>query len=646
MSLRNRLWLVLGALFLVPLVVGVLVLALAVPEVKDDQLGRSLESGRAVVSSELTDTCRLLGLTARTVGLESGASTPALAVANAVTGGYSDYAALLEPGGEVVAEEGELPAGSPAPQQLASCAGSGEPAGVISERVPVSGVGEATTAVAAARLDMGFLEELRQRTAMPGQILLLDGGTVVASSTDQATTRRIARAIGDRQGLIQIDDWLAQVSPPSDGVPFTVVVTQDAGIAGSTTGLFLLILLTGALVAGVLVTLIVRGLSQPLTELTEAAERVAQGDLDTRIAPSDDSEVGRLSDAFSRMTSDLKQNMRALEQSREDLRVSLERIGDTLMSTHDLDGLLEVVLETAVVTLQAKAGVVLYGAPDQLHVVAEHRLHDAGLAAPVGVSPGNGVLGRVVASGEAVRGRLGSGPMLEPMETEPGQGNILAVPLRSMGSVLGVLALYDRNDGRPFDATDDDALRTLAGQASIAIDNVQLHQEAQRLSTTDALTGLWNFRYLSMSLAREIERSTRFQRPLAVLMLDLDHFKQVNDQHGHARGDTVLRELAHRVQEQIREVDTFARYGGEEFVVVLPETTVEGATQLAERICVAIRREPFHTEGEEPLDVTVSVGGAAFPAHGSSAATLMRAADRALYVAKNEGRDRWHVPEA
>jgi diguanylate cyclase (GGDEF)-like protein len=129
-------------------------------------------------------------------------------------------------------------------------------------------------------------------------------------------------------------------------------------------------------------------------------------------------------------------------------------------------------------------------------------------------------------------------------------------------------------------------------------------------------------------------------------MLDIDHFKQVNDQHGHARGDAVLRELAHRVQEQIREVDTFARYGGEEFVVVLPETTVEGATQLAERICVAVRREPFHAEGEESLTVTVSVGGAAFPAHGSSAATLMRAADRALYVAKNDGRDRWHVPEA
>ena len=126
-----------------------------------------------------------------------------------------------------------------------------------------------------------------------------------------------------------------------------------------------------------------------------------------------------------------------------------------------------------------------------------------------------------------------------------------------------------------------------------------LHQEAQRLSTTDALTGLWNFRYLSMSLAREIERATRFDRPLAVLMLDLDHFKQVNDTHGHQRGDAVLRELAQRVQEQIREVDTLARYGGEEFVVVLPETTVEGAAQLAERICDAVRRDPFGAEGED-----------------------------------------------
>jgi diguanylate cyclase (GGDEF)-like protein len=347
------------------------------------------------------------------------------------------------------------------------------------------------------------------------------------------------------------------------------------------------------------------------------------------------------------VTTELRRNVSELEQSQDDLRDSLERIGNTLVSTHDMEALAQVVLDTAVLTLQARAGVVLSGAPDELHVVAEHGLHGAGLVAPTGITPGAGVLGRVVGSGEGVCGIIGSGPAeLNPVATEPGEGDILATPLRSMGAVIGVIALYGREGGRPFDATDDGALRTLARQAGTAIDNVHLHQEATRLSTTDGLTGLWNFRYLSMSLAREIERSTRFQRPLAVLMLDLDNFKQVNDRYGHARGDAVLRELAYRVQEQIREVDTFARYGGEEFVVVLPETTVEGAAQLAERICDAVRREPFRAEGEDPLDITVSVGGAAFPDHGASAATLMRAADKALYVAKGEGRDRWHMPGA
>ena len=120
----------------------------------------------------------------------------------------------------------------------------------------------------------------------------------------------------------------------------------------------------------------------------------------------------------------------------------------------------------------------------------------------------------------------------------------------------------------------------LAGQAAIAVDNVMLHSEAQRASTIDSLTGLWNFRYLTDSLNREIERAIRFDRSLSLLMLDLDWFKRVNDTHGHQRGDDVLREFATRVTVEIREVDTLARYGGEEFVLVLPETSTDGAVRL------------------------------------------------------------------
>ena len=651
MSLRTRLWLVLGGLFLVPIVVGVLVVTTVVLGARDNRVTSSLDVSSDAVVAELADDCSLTGVLARNVAFEAGNSSPGAAVGAAVAPSYADYAALLGPGGRVVAESGSLPPGVDV-TQLPSCSrgrtsgASGSPVAVVADVVPVSGVDGVESTVVARRLDSDGLGELRRRGGADGDVVLLADGKVVATSLPGTEAGGVAAAVAGRTGKVDVDGWMLAVRAPSRGVPFTVVVAVADTGSGRTAWLVGAILLAGALAAGLLVSVVARGLSQPYTDLTEAAERVAKGDLDTSIAASDEGEAGRLGSAFNQMTDELRRSLGELERSRADLHDSLERIGEALRSTHDLDGLLSVVLETATATLGASAGVVLYRRGDQLELMAEQGLHEAGMLAPAAIPPGHGVLGRVVARGTPVRGRIGTGDLLMPADGEPPSGDVLAVPLVSMGATVGVIALYDRTDRRSFDTTDEESLTTLAGQTSIAIDNVHFHNEAQRLSTTDPLTGLWNFRYLSMSLAREIERSTRFDRPLAVLMLDLDHFKQVNDVHGHQRGDTVLRELASRVQEQIREVDTFARYGGEEFVVVLPETTVEGAGQLADRICEAVRREPFRSDGDAALNITVSVGGAAFPEHGSSPATLMRAADRALYVAKNEGRDRWHVPGA
>jgi two-component system cell cycle response regulator len=335
--------------------------------------------------------------------------------------------------------------------------------------------------------------------------------------------------------------------------------------------------------------------------------------------------------------------------SRDELQSGLSRLGETLSSTHDLEGILTVVLETAMASTRAQAGMVLLFGPSRSELVLEvgRGVAERGVPADLRLQLGQGVSGRVGQSGDVAMGRLGVGQgELRPADGEPGAGSVIAVPLKSSGTVIGVLDLFDRVDADAFDERDLATIRTFAGQATVAIDNVLLHQEAQRLSITDGLTGLWNYRYFTMTVGKEIERAARFSRPLALLMLDLDLFKTVNDTYGHQRGDEVLVELAARVRGQVRDVDTVARYGGEEVVVILPETDEPGAAQAAERICDAVRRRPFADHGEGGIEVTVSIGAAVFPAHGASSSSLLRRADEALYEAKDAGRDTWRLATA
>jgi diguanylate cyclase (GGDEF)-like protein len=200
----------------------------------------------------------------------------------------------------------------------------------------------------------------------------------------------------------------------------------------------------------------------------------------------------------------------------------------------------------------------------------------------------------------------------------------------------------------------------------------------ERLSATDPVTGVWNHRYLQDTLALEVDRARRLDRPLALLMCDVDRFGAVNAAHGHQAGSAVLRELAQRLALEIRSFDTFARYGGEEFVVLLPDTGPQGAAVVANRLCYVARKLPVDAtisvtgaalEGaaaetvtvgsasssdipprsavapaEAEIHLTLSIGGAVFPAAGEHAATLIRGADEALAAAKRSGGDTWVVP--
>jgi diguanylate cyclase (GGDEF)-like protein len=168
---------------------------------------------------------------------------------------------------------------------------------------------------------------------------------------------------------------------------------------------------------------------------------------------------------------------------------------------------------------------------------------------------------------------------------------------------------------------------------------VRLFAAMQRMAERDALTGLANRRRLRAAGEEEYRRARRFGHPVAALMLDLDHFKQVNDRHGHGAGDDVLREVARRILATVREIDVPARYGGEEFAVLLPETGLDTAREVAERIRLAVVDAPIKTR-KGPLAVTLSAGVAAREAGGGDLGALLEAADGALYQAKAAGRNR------
>jgi diguanylate cyclase (GGDEF)-like protein len=516
---------------------------------------------------------------------------------------------------------------------------------VLAEVVGVRGNPRLERVVVAEPVDLPLLGRLAAIPPETSVSLLDEGRVVVTNRPDWAAT--VERAKETTNGAERVGGLIVLSRGAASGVPWQLVVAAEApsanglrwAVGGATLVALVLTLLVGWRIA--------RSLTRPLEDLGDAAARIAQGELDLRVPVRGRGEVALLGEKFNDMTVELQRTIAALERSRDDMSANLRRLGETLKSTHDLDKLMELVVETAITMVDADGGCTYAREGQTFRLVAERGL--GGLGGSTGSDrqpPDEGVLGAVTVSAGPVRGSLGSGPDdVRPGPADPSGGHVLASVLLGRDRLVGVLVLYRRPASGPFTGAEEESLRTFAEQAGIAVENVILHRDAERLAITDPLTGIWNFRYLSMSLAREIDRAARFGRPLAVLMLDLDHFKDVNDTYGHARGDAVLRELAARVAEQVREVDTLARYGGEEFVLVLPETTPDGAAILAERICGAIRRQPFGLENgdEPPLRVTASIGVAAFPRHGGSPATLMHAADEALYVAKRTGRDSWRL---
>lgn len=214
----------------------------------------------------------------------------------------------------------------------------------------------------------------------------------------------------------------------------------------------------------------------------------------------------------------------------------------------------------------------------------------------------------------------------------------LGVPLIAQNKLIGLLTI-DSAEENHFTGDDITIAATFANQVSVALDNARIFKEAQEQALTDPLTGVYNRRGLFELAKADFKKANSDGSPISAIMIDLDHFKAINDAYGHPVGDQVLRELAKRCKSCIRGLDYLGRYGGEEFLVILPETNLNTARIVAERLRTMISNKPMMTEEGLELKVTASLGIAQRDKNTTSLETLITRADQAMYVAKHRGRD-------
>ena len=219
------------------------------------------------------------------------------------------------------------------------------------------------------------------------------------------------------------------------------------------------------------------------------------------------------------------------------------------------------------------------------------------------------------------------------------EGSWLGVPMINRGKLVGTLFMLRRHTAQ-FPEQEVQLGFTFVGQACLAIENARLFEQVRHLAMTDALTGLYNRRFFFTEGQMAVDRALRFKNPLSLLMLDIDHFKKVNDEHSHAIGDQVLVLIAKTIKTQCRQADIAGRYGGEEIAILMPQTDAGAAAEVAERLRKAISETAAPIADQQMLRVTVSIGAATFVSADKSLDGLLGRADEALYEAKHSGRNR------
>ncbi|MGI8631186.1 MAG: diguanylate cyclase [Solirubrobacterales bacterium] len=475
----------------------------------------------------------------------------------------------------------------------------------------------AGTVRAATRTSVDLLREMNRLTGV--DFALIRGGSVAASTVslpdapDDGDLEVAGRGL--RAASVEVAD------PDAAGRLVALTERLAGGLSGSRwIGAFLLVAFLA--LAALFTTTLMRELQGQVRTMLTAARRIGKGDFDHKVPVAGHDEMAGLATEFNRMSEHLSDHVTELRRQRERLQGSMRRVGDSLASGLDRDAVLTMIVRTAVDACSASFGRFRRPAAAGEHL-AGTRPDPEGMA--------------LLEQAEDLSRKLES-----TVERSADGRHAMAGPIRpagrAAGGAPGTVAILR---SRPFRDTDRELFGYLLSQAAVSLENAALHELVARQAITDQLTGLANKRQFDERLEQEVGRSRRFGHPLALMMLDLDDFKAINDTYGHRQGDEVLRTLASVLGEGTREVDEAARIGGEEFAVVMPETDEPGAHLLAERVRQALAAEHVPlVDGEGTMEVTASVGVAAMPVSAVDSPGLVAAADAALYEAKRQGKNR------
>ncbi|HBY57811.1 MAG TPA: hypothetical protein DEG96_08155 [Candidatus Atribacteria bacterium] len=347
----------------------------------------------------------------------------------------------------------------------------------------------------------------------------------------------------------------------------------------------------------------------------------------------------------------LKEKLEILKKDRERLAKKLSALRLIISEINigsNLDKILNLIIEKCVKIIEAERGSLMLfdSQSEKLYIKSSIGLSEKTVSG-VRIKPGEGIAGWVFIEGKPLLIEEGAkDPRFKKFENiEEELKSIISVPLKIKDETIGVINVDNKLKGELFDLDDLQLLSDFANEAAIAIQNAQLHQQMKNLAITDELTGLYNFRYLIERLEEEIKRAQRYERSLALIMADIDHFKEYNDTFGHLEGNRVLKSLANILKINIREVDIVGRYGGDEFIIILPEADQKEAQEIAERIRLKVERYKFidNEDHSGETKLTLSLGVTSCFQEIISLQGLIYKVDQALYLAKRKGRNRVEV---